>query len=91
MAITNKVVKELNNELLKALGTAADLSAALANIAYQENAVELLDERDEFVEVYGKCDFVLREGERLIGTYLEKNSTLVGEDLAKEIYEQFIK
>ncbi len=58
---------------------------------YQENAVELLDERDEFVEVYGKCDFVLREGERLIGTYLEKNSTLVGEDLAKEIYEQFIK
>jgi shikimate 5-dehydrogenase len=58
---------------------------------YQENAVELLDEADEFVQVYNKCDFVVRDGERLIGTYLEKNGTLVGEDLANEIYKQFIK
>jgi len=58
---------------------------------YQENAVELLDEADEFVEVYNKCDFVLRDGERLIGTYLEKNKTLLGEDLAKEIFEKYIK
>ncbi len=58
---------------------------------YQESAVELLDEADEFVQVYKKCDFVLREGEKLIGTYLEKNGILVGEELAKEIYKQFIK
>jgi len=58
---------------------------------YQENAVELLDESDEFVQVYNKCDFVVREDERLIGTYLEKNGTIVGEALAQEIYKQFIK
>jgi len=58
---------------------------------YQESAVELLDEADEFVQVYKKCDFVVRDGERLIGTYLEKNGVLVGETLAQEIYKQFIK
>ena len=58
---------------------------------YQESAVELLDEADEFVQVYNKCDFVVREGEKLRGTYLEKNGALVGEELAQEIYEQFIK
>jgi len=58
---------------------------------YQEEAVELLDEVDEFVQVYNKCDFVVRDGEKLIGTYLEKNGNLLGEDLAKKIYEQFIK
>ncbi|ADN09666.1 hypothetical protein [Sulfurimonas autotrophica] len=58
---------------------------------YQENVVELLDEADEFVQVYNKCDFVLRDGERLIGTYLEKNKTLLGEALAKEIFEKYIK
>lgn len=58
---------------------------------YQENAVELLDESDEFVQVYNKCDFVLRDGEKLIGTYLEKNSTLLGEALAKEIFEKYIR
>ncbi|WP_418640563.1 hypothetical protein [Sulfurimonas sp. ST-27] len=58
---------------------------------YQESAVELLDEADEFVQVYNKCDFVLRDGERLIGTYLEKNNTLLGEDLAKEIFEKYIR
>ncbi len=58
---------------------------------YQENAVELLDEADEFVQVYNKCDFVLRDGERLIGTYLEKNNTLLGEALAKEIFEKYIR
>jgi|LWDU01.1.fsa_nt_gi hypothetical protein len=51
MAITNKVVKELNNELLKALGTAADLSAALANIAYQENAVDATNFYNELVDI----------------------------------------
>ena len=58
---------------------------------YQQEALDLLDERDEFVEVYGKCDFVMRKGERLVGTYLEKNGTLTGEALAEEIFEKFIK
>ncbi len=58
---------------------------------YQANAVELLDEADEFVQVYNKCDFVLRDGEKLIGTYLEKNNTLLGEALAKEIFEKYIR
>jgi len=58
---------------------------------YQADVLELLDYADEFVQVYLKCDFVLRDGERLIGTYLEKNGTLVEENLAKEIYEKFIK
>ena len=58
---------------------------------YQANAVELLDEADEFVQVYNKCDFILRDGEKLIGTYLEKNSTLLGEALAKEIFEKYIR
>ncbi len=58
---------------------------------YQESAVELLDKADEFVQVYNKCDFVLRDGERLLGTYLEKNGALSGEALAQEIYNQFIK
>ncbi|QOP46184.1 hypothetical protein [Sulfurimonas paralvinellae] len=58
---------------------------------YQESAIELLDEADEFVQVYNKCDFVVRDGEKLIGTYLEKNGTLEGEALAQEIYNQFIK
>ena len=67
------------------------VSGAYIAEEYQENAVELLDEADEFVEVYNKCDFVLRDGEKLIGTYLEKNKTLLGEDLAKEIFEKYIK
>ena len=58
---------------------------------YQESAVELLDEADEFVQVYGKCDFVVREGERLKGTYLEKNGTVVNEALAEAIYNNYIK
>jgi shikimate 5-dehydrogenase len=58
---------------------------------YQEAAVELLDEADEFVQVYKKCDFVLREGERLIGTYLERNGMLEGEALAQEIFKNYIQ
>ena len=58
---------------------------------YQENAVELLDEADEFVQVYGRCDFIIREGEKLLGTYLGKNGVLEGEALAQEIFTNYIK
>ncbi len=58
---------------------------------YQEEVVEILDEADEFVQVYGKCDFVVREGEKLFGTYISKNGVLVDEALAHEIFENYIK
>ena len=58
---------------------------------YQENAVELLDEADEFVQVYNKCDFVLRQGERLLGTYFGKNGALEGEALAEAIFKEIIQ
>ena len=58
---------------------------------YQESAVELLDEADEFVQVYNKCDFVVRDGERLLGTYFGKNGTLEGEALAKAIFNEIIQ
>ncbi len=58
---------------------------------YQEIAVELLDEADEFVQVYSRCDFVIREGEKLLGTYLGKNGVLEGEALAQEIFTTYIK
>jgi len=67
------------------------VSGAYIAEEYQELVVELLDEADEFVQVYQKCDFVLREGNRLIGSYLEKNGHTAGEDLVKEIFEQYIK
>ena len=58
---------------------------------YQEEAVEIIDESDEFVQVYNRCDFVVRDGERLIGTYLGKNGVLVGEDLALTILKNYIQ
>ena len=58
---------------------------------YQEEAVEIIDESDEFVQVYNRCDFVVRDGQRLIGTYLGKNGVLVGEDLALTILTNYIQ
>jgi shikimate 5-dehydrogenase len=52
---------------------------------YQEEVLELLDEKDEIVEVYGKCDFVLREGEKLKGFLIEKNDVNSLEQLAADI------
>ena len=58
---------------------------------YQEEAVEIIDESDEFVQVYNRCDFVVRDGEWLIGTYLGKNGVLVGEELALTILKNYIQ
>ena len=58
---------------------------------YQKSVVELLDSADEFVQVYGKCDFVIREGEKLVGTYLELNGSVVDESLAQKIFDKYIK
>ena len=58
---------------------------------YQEAVLDLLDEKDEMVEAYGKCDFVIRDGEKLIGYLAEKNNVDSVEELAKIIYEEYIK
>ncbi len=58
---------------------------------YQEAVLDLLDEKDEMVEAYGKCDFVIREGEKLVGYLAEKNNVDSVDALAKIIYEEFIK
>ena len=58
---------------------------------YQEAVLDLLDEKDEMVEAYGKCDFVIRDGEKLVGYLAEKNDVDSVEELAKIIYEEYIK
>jgi len=58
---------------------------------YQEMIIELLDEKDEIVEVYGKCDFVLRDGEKLKGFLVEKNDVNDTETLARIIADEYIK
>jgi shikimate 5-dehydrogenase len=58
---------------------------------YQEDILELLDEKDEIVEVYGRCDFVIREENKLKGYLVEKNDVSSLDELAKNIYENFIK
>ena len=58
---------------------------------YQEDVLDLLDEKDEMVEAYGRCDFVLREGERLKGYLAEKNDVASLDALAEIIYNDFIK
>ena len=52
---------------------------------YQEEVLDLLDEKDEIVEVYGKCDFILRDGEKLKGFLIEKNDVKSLEQLADDI------
>jgi len=52
---------------------------------YQEEVLDLLDEKDEIVEVYGKCDFILRDGEKLKGFLIEKNDVKSLEHLADDI------
>jgi shikimate 5-dehydrogenase len=52
---------------------------------YQTDVIDLLDEKDEIVEVYGKCDFVIRYGEKLRGYLIEKNDVKSLDDLAQNI------
>lgn len=58
---------------------------------FQTTILDILDYKDEIVEVYNRCDFVLKEGEKLRGYLLEKNDISSKEELAKIIFEQFIK
>ena len=67
------------------------VSGAYIEQEYQEMVLELLDEKDEIVEVYNRCDFVLKEGEKLRGYLLEKNDIASQEELAQILFEQFIK
>ena len=58
---------------------------------FQSSAVELLDSKEEEVAVYNRCDFVVREGEKLHGFLLEKNDIDGLEDLSKLVYEKILK
>jgi len=58
---------------------------------FQSSAVELLDSQEEEVTVYNRCDFVVREGEKLHGFLLEKNDIDGLEDLSKLVYEKILK
>ena len=58
---------------------------------FQESAVELLDTKEEEVLVYNRCDFVVREGEKLHGFLLEKNDVESLEALSTIVYEQILK
>ncbi len=58
---------------------------------FQSAVLDLLDYKDEIVEVYNRCDFVIKEGEKLRGFLLEKNDVSSKEELAQMIYEEIIK
>ena len=55
---------------------------------FQTSAVELLDSKEEEVAVYNRCDFVVREGEKLHGFLLQKNDVESLEALAALVYEK---
>jgi len=67
------------------------VSGAYIEKEFQETVLNLLDFKDEIVEVYHRCDFVLKEGEKLKGFLLEKNDVSSQEELSKIIFEQIVK
>jgi len=67
------------------------VSGAYIEKEFQETILDLLDFKDEIVEVYNRCDFVVKEGEKLKGFLLEKNDISSIEELSEIIFEQFIK
>ncbi len=58
---------------------------------FQEAVLELLDDKDEIVQVYNKCDFVIRDNESLTGYLVEKNDVSSQDELANIIFDRFIK
>ena len=69
----------------------SQVAGAYIEKEYQESVLELLDSRDEIVDVYGKCDFVVKNGESLHGYLLEKNDISSQEELAQILFNEFIK
>jgi len=69
----------------------SQVTGAYIEREFQESVVDLLDFKDEIVEVYNRCDFIIKEGEKLKGFLLEKNDVSSKEELSNIIFEQFIK
>lgn len=69
----------------------SQVDGAYIETEFQTAVLELLDTKDEIVEVYNRCDFVVKEGETLKGYLLEKNDVSSKEELAKIIFEKYIK
>jgi len=67
------------------------VSGAYIEKEFQEMVLDLLDFKDEIVEVYNRCDFILKEGEKLKGFLLEKNDVSSQEELSKIIFERIVK
>jgi shikimate 5-dehydrogenase len=69
----------------------SQVDGAYIDAEFQKSVLDLLDFRDEMVEVYAKCDFVVRENGNLKGYLLEKNDVKTQEELANIVFDKFIK
>ncbi len=58
---------------------------------YQESVLDLLDEKEEEVLVYNRCDFVVVKNERLYGYLLEKNDVASLEALSGIVYDRILE
>ena len=57
---------------------------------YEVAILDILDKKNEFVEAYGKCDFVLIENEKLSGYVVKTNDIDSNEALAKKVFGYLI-
>jgi shikimate 5-dehydrogenase len=69
----------------------SQVDGAYIDAEFQKSVLDLLDFRDEMVEVYAKCDFVVRENGNLKGYLLEKNDVKTQEEFANIVFDKFIK
>lgn len=58
---------------------------------YQEEVIELLDHKEEIVDVYNRCDFIIIKEKKLYGYLIQTNDITSQEALAQKIYTQLIK
>jgi shikimate 5-dehydrogenase len=103
--LTNKLIKENSvNAMMIPMNIRSDdfyftitnmkrshVDGAYIAQEYQEEVVELLDEKDEIVEAYGRCDLVIRDGEKLKGFLIDKNDVDDIQTISQIIFDKFIK
>ena len=69
----------------------AKVSGVYIALEYQEEVVEILDYKDDFVEVYQKCDFILIKDGMLHGHFVQTNDINSTSALAEKIYQNYIQ
>ena len=57
---------------------------------YQESVLDLLDSQEEEVSVYGRCDFLVKQENKLHGYLLQKNDIDSLEALAEVVYNKIL-